>query len=97
MEADTYDFIKEDSVSSTYNPSDDELLKLVEEELAKGATKQFIVLHTDTTSSIGQDTSKSNKDGSIIPRFRSKNNIPTMINKVAIRYPFVLFSLKLMS
>ena len=46
MEADTYDFIKEDSVSSTYNPSDDELLKLVEEELAKGATKQFIVLHT---------------------------------------------------
>jgi len=34
------------------------------------------------TSSIGQDTSKSNKDGSIIPRFRSKNNIPTMINKV---------------
>ena len=39
MEADTYDFIKEDSVSSTYNPSDDELLKLVEEELAKGATK----------------------------------------------------------
>ena len=46
MEADTYDFIKEDSVSSTYNPSDDELLKLVEQELAKGATKQFIVLHT---------------------------------------------------
>ena len=46
MEADTYDFIKEDSVSSTYNPSDDELLKLVEEELAKGATKLFIVLHT---------------------------------------------------
>ena len=46
MEADTYDFIKEDSVSSSYNPSDDELLKLVEQELAKGATKQFIVLHT---------------------------------------------------
>ena len=56
-----------------------------------------IVKMPDTTSSIGQDTSKSNKDGSIIPRFRSKNNIPTMINKVAIRYPFVLFSLKSMS
>ena len=46
MEADTSDFIKEDSVSLTYNPSDDELLKLVEQELAKGANKQFIVLHT---------------------------------------------------
>ena len=46
MEAHTYDFIKEDSLSSTYNPSDDELLKLVEAELAKGASKQFIVLHT---------------------------------------------------
>lgn len=46
MEADTYDFIKEDSLSSTYNPSDDELLKLVEQELSKGAKKQFIVLHT---------------------------------------------------
>lgn len=46
MEADTYDFIKEDSLSSTYNPSDDELLKLVDQELSKGAKKQFIVLHT---------------------------------------------------
>ncbi|MEY8707348.1 lipid A phosphoethanolamine transferase [Bacteroides faecichinchillae] len=46
MEADTFDFIKEDSVGLTYNPSDDELLKLVEQELAKGANKQFIVLHT---------------------------------------------------
>ena len=46
MEADTYDFIKEDSIDSGYNPSDDELLKLVEQELAKGATKQLIVLHT---------------------------------------------------
>ena len=45
-EADTFDFIKEDTGNSGYNPSDDELLKLVEEELAKGATKQFIVLHT---------------------------------------------------
>ena len=45
-EADTSDFIKEDSLDSNYNPSDDELLKLVEQELAKGETKQFIVLHT---------------------------------------------------
>ena len=30
----------------SYNPSDNELLKLVEQELAKGAKKQFIVLHT---------------------------------------------------
>ena len=46
MEADTYDFIKEDSDDSKYNPSDDELLKLVEQELRKGNQKQFIVLHT---------------------------------------------------
>lgn len=46
MEADTYDFIKEDSLDSSYNPSDDELLKLVATELAKGVSKQFIVLHT---------------------------------------------------
>ena len=45
-EADTFDFIKEDSLDFSYNPSDDELLKLVEQELAKGAKKQFIVLHT---------------------------------------------------
>lgn len=45
-EADTFDFIKEDSVNPGYNPSDDELLKLVELELEKGAMKQFIVLHT---------------------------------------------------
>lgn len=45
-EADTYDFIKEDSINPAYNPSDDELLNLVEIELAKGATKQFVVLHT---------------------------------------------------
>ena len=46
MEADTYDFIKEDSDDSKYNPSDDELLKLVEQELKNGNQKQFIVLHT---------------------------------------------------
>ena len=46
MEADTFDFIKEDSPDAAYNPSDDELLKLVEKELAKGNRKQFIVLHT---------------------------------------------------
>ena len=45
-EADTFDFIKEDSLDFSYNPSDNELLKLVEQELAKGAKKQFIVLHT---------------------------------------------------
>lgn len=45
-EADTWDFIKEDSVDSNYNPSDDELLELVGKELEKGARKQFIVLHT---------------------------------------------------
>ena len=32
MEADTYDFIKEDSQDFKYNPSDDELLKLVEKD-----------------------------------------------------------------
>lgn len=46
MEAHTYDFIKENSLDSSYNPSDDELLKLVATELAKGVSKQFIVLHT---------------------------------------------------
>ena len=46
MEADTFDFIKEETSNSNYNPSDDELLKLVSAELEKGASKQFIVLHT---------------------------------------------------
>ena len=46
MEADTYNFIKEDSTDSDYNPSDDELLKLMKKELEKGVQKQFIVLHT---------------------------------------------------
>ena len=45
-EADTWNFIKEDSVDSSYNPSDDVLLELVKKELEKGAKKQFIVLHT---------------------------------------------------
>lgn len=46
-EADTYDFIKENTGrSADYNPSDDELLELVAAELAKNASKQFIVLHT---------------------------------------------------
>lgn len=45
-EADTYDFIKEDVGDSNYNPSDDELLKLVAKELGKGVSRQFIVLHT---------------------------------------------------
>lgn len=45
-EADNFDFIKEDSLDSGYNPSDDKLLELVSAELAKGASKQFIVLHT---------------------------------------------------
>ena len=45
-EADTYDFIKEDAGDANYNPSDDELLKLVAAELANNASKQFIVLHT---------------------------------------------------
>lgn len=44
--ADTFDFIKEDARNSGCNPLDDELLKLVAEELDKGAPKQFIVLHT---------------------------------------------------
>lgn len=46
MEADTWDFIKEDSLGSNYNSSDDELLQRVRQELDKGAKKQFIVLHT---------------------------------------------------
>ena len=45
-EADTYDFIKENVEDSNYNPSDDELLKLVAAELAKDTSKLFIVLHT---------------------------------------------------
>lgn len=45
-EADNFDFIKEDSLDSGYNPSDDKLLELVSAELAKSASKQFIVLHT---------------------------------------------------
>lgn len=45
-EAYTSDFIKEDVVDPGYNPSDNELLKMVAKELEKGATKQFIVLHT---------------------------------------------------
>jgi glucan phosphoethanolaminetransferase (alkaline phosphatase superfamily) len=46
-EADTYDFIKEDSSATEgYNPSDEELLKRVKKELALGAPKEFIVLHT---------------------------------------------------
>lgn len=46
MEADTYNFIKEVSTNSNYNPLDDELLKQVAVELAKDTSKQFIVLHT---------------------------------------------------
>ncbi len=45
-EAGNFDFIKENSLDSGYNPSDDKLLELVSAELAKGASKQFIVLHT---------------------------------------------------
>ncbi len=45
-EADTSDFIKEDVADPNYNPSDDELLKLVAKELEKETTKLFIVLHT---------------------------------------------------
>lgn len=46
MEADTYNFIKENSVGLDDNLSDDELLKLIKKELGKGAQKQFIILHT---------------------------------------------------
>ena len=46
LEADTSNFIKENSLNSNYNPSDDELLKDVKTELDKGAQKLFIVLHT---------------------------------------------------
>ena len=45
-EADICDFIKEDTGDGGYNPSDDELLKLVAAELTENASKQFIVLHT---------------------------------------------------
>ena len=45
-EADICDFIKEDTGDGGYNPSDDELLKLVAAELAENVSKQFIVLHT---------------------------------------------------
>lgn len=46
MEADHYDFIKENSDHIRFNPSDDELLTLVEQEMGKGYDKLFIVLHT---------------------------------------------------
>lgn len=46
MEADIFDFMKEGTTDSNYNPTDDELLKLVAKELDKGLLKQFIVLHT---------------------------------------------------
>lgn len=45
-EAVNCDFIKEDSLTAGQNLSDDNLLALVKEELAKGNRKQFIVLHT---------------------------------------------------
>lgn len=45
-EADSYDFIKEDSVNAGRIVYDDELLKLVNGELSKGGEKVFIVLHT---------------------------------------------------
>ena len=45
-EADHCDFIKEDSLTAGQNLSDDYLLALVQQELAKGNRKQFIVLHT---------------------------------------------------
>lgn len=45
MEADVYDFIKEDSLAAGYNPSDEELLRLVAETLKKEDDKIFIVLH----------------------------------------------------
>ncbi|WP_099464568.1 lipid A phosphoethanolamine transferase [Parabacteroides provencensis] len=45
-EADIYDFIKEDSLDSKFNPSDDVLLDMVEKEIRKNYNKQFIVLHT---------------------------------------------------
>lgn len=47
-EAERCDFIKEELTdgNGNLNPSDDELLKLVEDELNKGDRKLFIVLHT---------------------------------------------------
>lgn len=45
-EADTYDFIKENSSHSGHDPFDSELLKYVKKELAKDTKKLFIVLHT---------------------------------------------------
>lgn len=45
-EAERCDFIKEDSLDGNQNCSDDELLRLVEDELNRGDQKLFIVLHT---------------------------------------------------
>lgn len=45
-EADTFEFIKEDSLNTDSNPSDLELMRCVTKELAKGANKLLIVLHT---------------------------------------------------
>lgn len=46
MEADEYDFIKEDSLDTKHNPYDLDLLKLVSKTIDKGYDKQLIVLHT---------------------------------------------------
>lgn len=44
-EADTFEFLKEDS-NESFNPHDMELVKLVKREIARGDKKLFIVLHT---------------------------------------------------
>lgn len=46
QEADRVEFVKEAGLKADANPSDDDLLALVREELSKGADKLFIVLHT---------------------------------------------------
>lgn len=45
-EAESCDFIKEDSLDGNFNPSDDDLVEFVEKELNRGEQKLFIVLHT---------------------------------------------------
>ena len=46
LEADRYEYLRDRSNESGYNPLDDEFVKLVQDVVNEGAMKQLIVLHT---------------------------------------------------
>ena len=46
LEADRYEYLRDRSKESGYNPLDDEFVKLVQDVVNEGAMKQLIVLHT---------------------------------------------------